>query len=140
MKSTHAPAILRKDTIGITPKFTFSTYKLACKKRRNYIFCCTVSGCKKVFNSVKNWNSHHLCLHRAIRYKCNICSKWIATRIGLKITNTFIRKHGLSVVIVINPSIFWVDLVYTGTYTAEFKHMNALPKIARNDISGHKIY
>ena len=63
VKSTHAPATLRKDTIGTIPKFTFSTYKLARKKWRNYIFHCTVSGCKKVFNSVKNWNSHHLCLH-----------------------------------------------------------------------------
>ena len=79
VKSTHAPATLRRDTIGKTPKFTFSTYKLPCKKRRNYIFHCTVSGCRKVFNSVKNWNSHHLCLHRVIKYKCNVCFKWIVT-------------------------------------------------------------
>ena len=33
MKSNYAPAILRKDTIGKTPKFTFSTYKLSHTKK-----------------------------------------------------------------------------------------------------------
>ena len=61
------------------PRFTFSTYKLACKNRRKYNFHCAVIGCGKVFNSVRNWNSHHLFQHRAIKYKCKVCCKWIST-------------------------------------------------------------
>ena len=66
-KNTHVSDTLRKDTTGKMPKFTYSSYRLPCKKRKNYTFCCPVSGCKRTFNSIKNWNSHHLSLHRSIR-------------------------------------------------------------------------
>ena len=83
-KNMHAPAVLRKDTSGKTPKFTLSTYKLSCKKKRNYTFHCAVRGCRKSFNKVKDWNSHHLLHHRSVKYKCSECSKWISTPTGLK--------------------------------------------------------
>ena len=63
VNKNYAPSILRKDTSGKNPKFTFSTYKLAHKNKRKYNFHCVVSGCGKVFNSVRNWNSHHLFQH-----------------------------------------------------------------------------
>ena len=53
MKSTHAPAILRKDTIGITPKFTFSTYKLACKKGGITFFAALYLAARKSLIQLK---------------------------------------------------------------------------------------
>ena len=36
------------------PKFTFSSHTLPRKIRKKYIFRCPITGCKKVFNTVKN--------------------------------------------------------------------------------------
>ena len=68
-----------KDTTERMPKFTYLTYRLSRKRIKNYIFRCPISGCNRSFNSVKNWNSHHLSLHQSIRYQCSTCLKWIAT-------------------------------------------------------------
>ena len=35
--------------------------------------------CKASFNSVKDWNVHHLCKHKDITYKCTHCSKTLRT-------------------------------------------------------------
>ena len=78
-KNTHNSNTLMKDTTRKMPKFTYSSYRLPRKTRKNYTFRCPISGCKRSFNSIKNWNSHHLSLHRLIRYQCSTCLKWIAT-------------------------------------------------------------
>ena len=62
-KNIFAPSILHKDNRGQQPRFTFSTYMFTCKHKCKYSFCCIVSRCGKVFNSVRNLNSHHLCKH-----------------------------------------------------------------------------
>ena len=62
-----------------TPKFAISSHRLLRKKRKKYNFRCPITGCKKVFNTVKDWNSHHLSLHSAVKYQCSICLKWMTT-------------------------------------------------------------
>ena len=83
-KNIYTPAILKKETSGTKPKFTFSTHKLLHKKKRNYVFHCVIRGCRKTFNKVKDWNSHHLHHHRSVKYKCTKCSKWFSTPTGIK--------------------------------------------------------
>ena len=69
-----------KDTSsGTSPKFTYSSHKLPHTNKKKYIFRCPIMRCKKLFNSVKNWNSHHLSKHGTIKYQCSTCLKWIAT-------------------------------------------------------------
>ena len=80
LKKTHA---LGSDTKASSssklPKFTISSHSLPQKKRKKYNFRCPITGCKKVFNTVKNWNSHHLSVHRTVKYQCSTCLKWVAT-------------------------------------------------------------
>ena len=75
-----AKATAKKDiSSGTLPKFTYSSYKLSCTKKKKYNFHCPITGCKKSFNSVKIWNTHHLSKHRTIKYQCSTCLKWIMT-------------------------------------------------------------
>ena len=43
-------------------------------------------------------------------------------------TNTHIKRNALGLAVVINHSIFKVDLIYTGICTTGAKHMNVLQK------------
>ena len=61
------------------PKFAISSHSLLRKKRKKYNFRCPITGCKKVFNTVKDWNSHHLSVHSAVKYQCSTCFKWVTT-------------------------------------------------------------
>ena len=83
-KNIYTPAILKKEISGTKAKFTFSTHKLLHKKKRVYVFHCVVRGCRKTFNKVKDWNTHHLHHHKSVRYKCTKCSKWFSTPTGIK--------------------------------------------------------
>ena len=105
VKSTHAPAILRKDTIGTTPKFTFSTYKLARKKGGITFFTALYLAARKSLIQLKTGTpTTYVCTER-LDINAMFVPNGSQPQIGLKITNTLIRKHGLSVVVVINPSI-----------------------------------
>ena len=60
-------------------KFAITSHELLRKKRKKYKFICPITGCKRIFQTVKEWNCHHLSLHSSIKYQCGKCLKWVTT-------------------------------------------------------------
>ena len=81
-----------KQEIGVFPsretaakfKFCIKTHHLKCKAKRKYYFKCAVPACESTFNSVKDWNVHHLFKHKTVTYKCMKCTKSLRTPSSMK--------------------------------------------------------
>ena len=69
-KVEYKPTKLYKDLSGKKPRFTFSMRWLSKRHRRNYKFHCVIASCNRLFNTVKEWKSHHLFKHGSVKYKC----------------------------------------------------------------------
>ena len=70
-------------------KLRIQTHHLKRKRKHKYYFKCAVPGCPHSFNSVKEWNIHHLAKHKTVTYRCGECTKHLQTP-------TSMRSHELT--------------------------------------------
>ena len=70
-------------------KLRIQTHHLKRKRKCIYYFKCAIPGCTCSFNSVKEWNIHHLAKHKTITYCCGECTKHLRTP-------TSMRSHELT--------------------------------------------
>ena len=84
--------VTTKQDVGVFPsqesaaqyKLCICTHHLKQKRKQKYYFKCAVSGCHKSFNTVKDWNVHHLCKHKSVTYVCSKCPKCLRTPSSIK--------------------------------------------------------
>ena len=89
-KSEIKTEVRSKSKVGVFPtkataaKFRISSHHLKRKPIRKYYFKCSVAGCTSSFNTVKDWNVHHLFKHQDVKYLCSQCNKTLRTRASMK--------------------------------------------------------
>ena len=70
-------------------KLRVQTHHLERTTKHKYYFKCAIPGCTHSFNSVKEWNIHHLAKHKSIPYHCGEYTKHLQIP-------TSIRSHELT--------------------------------------------
>ena len=100
------PKIKKETGIFPTPKtslkfkFRISKFGIKWRMKRKYAFHCKVVDCTKVCKSLHEWNIHHRMKHPEVKYRCNVCNKYL----DIETTYILIKMHDSYVVIVIRDS------------------------------------